>query len=313
MSLIFFLVGDKILVIGGSGLVGGALVRAWRRLEAEVSATAFQSSADPGLRRLDIREPAAVERLIQELRPRIVALPAANPHVDYCERHPEETREVNVAGVLNAVRASRELGAKAVFFSSDYVFDGGRGNYEETDARSPINEYGRQKAEAEELVLAADPGNLVIRTAGAYGWQREPKNFVLQVRRQLMAGLPMRVAADVRYNPTYVENLAEVTAQLCQRGLAGVFHVVGGERLLRLEFARLAARAFGLDEALIEALPSAETLLAAPRPKESSLDTGKVRAALSTPLWGARQGLEHMVAFEARWRGPSLRNHPKIC
>ncbi len=291
-----------ILVIGGTGLVGNALVRAWTAQGAAVAAATYHCHATGGFLQLDMQDLARVRALLQTHRPAVVAVPAANPFVDYCELHPEETRKVNVDGTLNVARACREIGARMIFYSSDYVFDGVKGSYTEEDAPNPINEYGRQKAEAERGVLAADPRNLVLRTSGAYGWQWEPKNFVLQVRANLSAGKSMRVA-DVRYNPTYVENLAEITAGLVAAGASGVFHAVGADEIARDEFARRAARAFGLDESLIQTVPAAEFKSPTPRPKQSSLITDKVRRHLpASPPLGVDEGLRRMIAMEPAWR-----------
>lgn len=290
------------LVIGGTGLVGNALLRAWTARGAEVAAATYHSHPSGGFLQLDMRDLDKVRTLLKAHRPSVVAVPAANPFVDYCELHPEETRKVNVDGTLNVARACRDLGARMIFYSSDYVFDGLKGSYTEEDAPCPINEYGRQKAEAERGVLACDPRNLVLRTSGAYGWQWEPKNFVLQVRRTLGDGKPMRVA-DVRYNPTYVENLAEITAALVSAGAAGIFHTVGAEEIARDEFARRAARAFGLDASLIQTVPAAEFKSPTPRPKQSSLRTEKVRRVLpGIPPIGVDAGLKAMLEMEPRWR-----------
>ncbi len=289
----------KILVIGGMGLVGDALVRTWRSRGAQVCSADFKAAPQTGARQLDMRDEAAVRALLAEFKPEITAVPAANPFVDYCELHPEETRQVNVAGTSNVARACRDFGSRMVFFSSDYVFDGIKGAYREDDAVRPLNEYGRQKAEAEAGVLAAGPTNLVVRTSTAYGWQSEPKNLVLQIRNKLGAAEPMKVASGILCNPTYADNLAEVVAELSQRDLSGIFHVVGAERLLRLDFARLAARTFGLDESLIIPVPLSEFKSPTQRPKDSSLLTDKVRAAVPTPLLGAREGLERMRSRKA--------------
>lgn len=290
------------MVIGGTGLVGNALLRAWTARGAEVSAATYHCHPSGGFLQLDMQDRDKVRALLAAHRPSVVAVPAANPFVDYCELHPEETRRVNVDGTLNVAQACRETGARMVFYSSDYVFDGLKGTYTEEDAPCPINEYGRQKAEAERGVLASDPRNLVLRTSGAYGWQWEPKNFVLQVRANLSQGKPMRVA-DLRYNPTYVENLAEITAELVAAGAGGVFHTVGAEEIARDEFARRVARAFGLDASLIRTVPAAEFKSPTPRPKQSGLRTDKVRRAVPTvPPVGVDEGLSRMVAMEPRWR-----------
>jgi dTDP-4-dehydrorhamnose reductase len=297
----------RILVIGGTGLVGNALVRAWAARGAAVAAATYHCHPSPDFRQLDMQDEAAVRAALAETKPDIVAVPAANPHVDYCELHPEETRRVNVAGTLNVARAAADAGSRMIFFSSDYVFDGQKGVYKEEDEVCPINEYGRQKAEAEAGVMAAGPKNLVVRTSGAYGWQWEPKNFVLQIKAKLSAGERMRMAGDLEYNPTAAENLAQVVVELARIEASGIFHVVGSTRLSRYAFAVKAASQFGLDPALLEAVPNASFSSPTPRPKSSSLLTDKVRAAVKTPLWGVDEGLARMKAEEGTWRAYAKR------
>ncbi len=291
---------DSILVVGGTGLVGNALVRAWLRRGAKVAGATYHLRPSPFFRQLDMQDPGAVDRLVADIAPTLVAVPAANPYVDYCEQHPEETRRVKVTGTLNVARAATKAGARVVFFSSDYVFDGRQSSYKEEDRVNPLNEYGRQKAEVEEAVLALGPKNLVVRTSGAYGWQHEPKNFVLQVRKKLSQGQAVQ-AGSARYKPTNADNLADVVAELCARGKSGVYHVVGGERVVRADFARMIARTFGLPENLVEQSDEAEQARPAKRPAESSLDTSKAQAAAGCELWGAQKGLDEMKKSERDW------------
>lgn len=292
----------RVLVIGGTGLVGNALVRAWTARGHETAAATYHCHASPGFLRLDMQDEKAVREALGRFPAEVVAVPAANPHVDYCETHPEETRAVNVAGTLNVARAAKDAGARMVFYSSDYVFDGKKGSYTEDDAPNPLNEYGRQKAQTEAGVLAIDPRNLVIRTSGAYGWQWEPKNFVLQVRHRLSNGQPFSLAGDLTYNPTYAENMAAVTADLVEAGVSGIFHVVGSEPITRYDFAVMVAQTWGLDAGLLRAVPSSQFSSPTPRPKQSSLLTAKVRGVAKTPLMGPASGLAHMRHIEPVWR-----------
>ncbi len=293
---------ERILVVGGTGLVGNALVRGWTRRGKTVTAATYHCRQTAAFRQLDMQDADAVKKLIGEVAPTLVALPAANPFVDYCELHPEETRKVNVDGSINVIKAASARGARVIFFSSDYVFDGGKGDYHEDDRVNPLNEYGRQKAEVEAAIAKAGPRHLVIRTSGAYGWQWEPKNFVLQIRSKLSKGEAMTIAEGIRYNPTYTENLADIVCALADSGQGGIFHVVGGERIARIEFARAAAKAFGLDDRLIKGVPADQFKAPALRPKESSLNTAKIRAAVNVPIWGVKESLRHMVSFEPAWK-----------
>ncbi len=292
----------RVMVVGGTGLVGNALVREWQRRGAGVTAATYHCHPSADFQRLDMQDEAAVRRMLKEAAPSIVAVPAANPHVDYCELHPQETRRVNVEGTLNVARACKDAGVPMVFFSSDYVFDGKKELYTEKDAVCPINEYGRQKAETEAGVLAASPSNLVVRTSGAYGWQWEPKNFVLQIRAKLSQGERMKVASDLFYNPTSADNLAEIVVELCAAGLGGVFHAVGGERIGRHDFAVKVAHSFGLDAGLLEPVSSATFSSPTPRPQSSSLSTEKVRALTRAQPWGVEEGLRRMKDAEPAWR-----------
>jgi dTDP-4-dehydrorhamnose reductase len=301
----------SLLVVGGTGLVGNALVRAWAARGGKVTGATYHCHPSESFRSLDMQDVPGVARLLDELKPGVVAVPAANPHVDYCELHPEETRDVNVTGTLNVARAAAERGAPVVFYSSDYVFDGKKGSYTEDDPVSPLSEYGRQKAETEAAVLKLSPKNLVVRTSGAYGWQWEAKNFVLQVLGNLKAGKSMKVVDDVRYNPTYVENLAELVCDLLGEGRSGIYHAVGAEELSKIDFARLAAKTFGLDASLLVPVSSKEFNPPAKRPAQSSLRTDKLRSHAKTKVAGAREGLAAMKAFEPAWRDYAEKSLPQ--
>lgn len=283
----------RFLIVGGTGLVGASLVRAWSGTGVEVRGTSRRD--------LDMSDPKARARVLGEFKPEVVAIPAANPFVDYCELHPVETRRVNVDATIALAQDAAGIGARSVFYSSDYAFDGVQGTYTEEDAPSPINEYGRQKVAAEAGVLAADPRNLVLRTSGVYGWQLEPKNFVLQVRTKLTRGETMKVAGDLRYNPTFAEDLAAATVALVETGARGIFHAAGAETISRYDFAVAAARVFGLDPSGLTSVSSAELSFPTPRPKQSVLLGAKLAAAIGPVMGGARDGLARMAAGETAW------------
>lgn len=290
------------LVIGGSGLVGMALVTACEKANLTAAAT-YLNHPVPGFHALDIRDGRAVSKLLGELKPKIVALPAANPYVDYCEQHPEETRAINVRGTRNVAEACKSAGAKLMFFSTDYVFDGLKGSdYREEDPANPLNEYGRQKLEGEQIVSAASAQNLIIRTSAVYGWQIDAKNFVLQVLTRLKRAEEVRVITDVTYKPTNADNLAEVSVALSEAGASGLFHVSGSEDLSRFDLARRIAEIFALDPSPIKPAKLSEFKQPAKRPKFSSFDIGKALRESGRELWDVTRGLTYMRQSEAAWR-----------
>jgi dTDP-4-dehydrorhamnose reductase len=200
-----------------------------------------------------------------------------------------------------AAEEAQRVGSRFVFFSSDYVFDGTKAPYSESDPVRPLNEYGKQKVEAEAGIARACPEHLILRISGLFGWELRRKNFVLQVLDRLTSGSDLSAAEDIRYHPTYAPNLSEVTAQLLEKGCRGVYHAVGADEHSRHGFARLIAEVFGLDNSKIRGVRQAELKLPAPRPANSSLSTRKLAGAVGAPLWGARQALEHMRDTRTDW------------
>src|SRR5947209_4953303 len=142
------------LVIGASGLVGGFLMEAIANAGGKPSGTYFAHPA-AGLKSLDVRSQAAVDGCFEALRPEIVYLPASMANVDYCEQHAAESYDHNVRGVANVVRSANRHGARVIYFSSDYVFDGEAVPYGEDDPVNPVCVYGTHKVFAEHAVATA--------------------------------------------------------------------------------------------------------------------------------------------------------------
>lgn len=285
---------DRVLLIGAAGLVG-------RHVRAALAghpviATSHREPA-PDAIPLDVTDAAAVLRAARETLPDAIILAAAEAHVERCEREPEATRRVNVEGARNAAAAAADVGARLVVFSSEYVFDGSAGLYREDDPTRPINEYGRQKVDIERIAGSL-PRHLVCRTSGVYGWDPAGKNFVCQLLRRLRGGEPFDVPGDQIITPTYAADLGTALAHLVYTGAEDLLHVVGPQPMARVEFARLAARAFGLSEALITPRPTSELALAAPRPREAGLRDDRLRAVLGNSLRYPAEALAHMRATE---------------
>lgn len=271
----------KTLVIGATGLVGAHVARSMAGF-GPVAATGFSRSAD-GTVPLDIRDEAAVRRVVSAARPDVVVCAAAEPHVDLCEREPRQTRAINVDGVRHVATAAAAAGATLVYFSSDYVFDGRLGDYREDAVMGPINEYGRQKVEAETIARQV-PKWIVLRISGVFGVDDRRKNFVYQVVDRLRAGAPVLAADDQTLCPTWAPALADALAVLLRGGFTGICNVVGPEPTVRVDFARRIGLAFGLDTAPVRPVHSSELTGAAPRPARSSLSDGLLRSLVGHGL-----------------------------
>lgn len=282
------------LVIGASGQVGGHLIDAIMAAGHEAIGT-YCTHSISGMRQLDIRNYVDVLSLMMEVRPAVVYLPAALSNVDYCELHPHESYKTNVIGVRNVVRSVDKVGAKFVYFSSDYIFDGKDGPYREFDVANPICEYGRQKLLAEHYIMLRVQNYLIIRTTVVYGWERQGKNFICWLLRALGEGRVVDVPTDQIGSPTYAPNLARAVVQLVTLDMRHVYHVAGPACISRYRFAHDAAKVFGLDSDLIQPVITSELGQVALRPLCAGMVIEKVAAELTFPLIGHYDGLKDMA------------------
>jgi dTDP-4-dehydrorhamnose reductase len=277
------------LVIGASGMVGSALLRA---LQPDTIGT-YRTRAGEGLRHLDARDAASVERLVKEVRPTMVYFPAAEPNVDWCEQHPDDAWHANVEPALSALQRVRAADSHFVFFSSDYVFDGRDGPYDEEAEVGPLSVYGRQKREVEERVLGE--GGTVVRTTTVFGEELPPgKNFVVRLVARLRAGETATIPADQFATPTWSDELARGVVGI--GNAPGIWHVAGPDFMVRTEFAGLIAEVFGCDQSLIRPVSTDTLHQAARRPLRAGLKTEKLRQSTGVALISTRDALRQLAA-----------------
>lgn len=282
------------LVVGQSGQVGEHLFNSIRASGTWILGT-YSSCPVDGACPLDIRDRSQIELLLKSAKPSVVYLPASITNVDYCEANPEESYKTNVDGIYNVLEVANKVGAKLVYFSSDYIFDGKSGPYEEDDITNPICVYGRHKLLAERYITFESDNYLIIRTTGVYGWEKQGKNFVYRLINTLKEGKTIRVPTDQISTPTYAPNLAQVVVELVEKGKSGVYNVAGTQRCSRYEFACEVARIYDLDTSLIYPVSTKELNQSAPRPLEAGLIVDKAREQVDTRLVGYEEGLIAML------------------
>jgi len=281
----------RMLIIGASGFVGSYLFNTAKKFKHEVKGTYFGRKI-PGSIFIDITNARGVERVIKSVGPDVVFLPAGIPFVDWCEKHPKESWEVNVGGVKNVVEVMKKLGGVLVYYSSEYVFGEKSGPYRESDMPKPLNVYGKQKLESEKLVLAI--GGLCLRTVLVYGNETTTKNYAEQIIRSLSEDKKFYAAVDQISTPTYVVDLVDASLQLVQKKIKGIVHVAGPEKMSRYELANKIAEAFELDKSLIEAVNTRELRQIARRPMKAGLNSDKLQNILHKRLSSVDVGLKQM-------------------
>jgi dTDP-4-dehydrorhamnose reductase len=275
------------LVVGASGFIGNIL---HQKLEA-TSVGTFYSHPAHGLTHLDIQDREQVSSCVNAIKPAVIYHPAATPNVDWCEDNPDACNAVNVSGTRNLALAAKKASAKLVFFSTDYVFDGLKGPYSETDKPNPINVYGQAKWAAEQIVAAESANSLIIRITVVYGWEARGKNFVMSLIERLKHGSTVKVPIDQTGSPTFADNMLETVLELVRREAIGTFHVCGERLLDRYAFARLVATTFSLDQSLLIPVSTSELGQRARRPLQAGMRIEKVQSLVSKPLLAPEEGL----------------------
>ena len=255
----------KLLVTGAGGLLGRACV-----------SLASQKHDCLGLSReeLDVTDRPAVQRAIERLQPNAVLHCAAYTDVDGAERDPDRATEVNAVATGWVARAARQAGARMVYVSTDYVFDGDKQTpYTEEDVPNPLSRYGLSKLEGERRVAELCPDNhLIVRSGWVYG---AGKGFVDWVLGRLDRGETLRVVNDQVGSPTWVGELAKALLVLTEKPVWGTFHFVNKGETHWLGVARVIAECLGVEHAPLEELSLADLARPAPRPRYSALDVTK--------------------------------------
>jgi dTDP-4-dehydrorhamnose reductase len=263
----------KILVTGGSGLLGQALMN--RFSDKEIYGTYDQHPRkQKNMIYLDITSEKDVSNLLQKIKPEVIIHTAALTDVDDCEVHKQKATQINVEGTRNLVSSAHQIGAKFVYISTDYVFDGTKGWYAEEDPASPINVYGETKLAGEKIVQQECRDFLIARTSVIYG--SAEGNFATWILSQLSQGKQLSIVDDQYASPTYNRDLAEQLRTLIEKDAQGIFHTAGGERINRYQFALKVAEVFGFDTELIKPVDMNTLKWIARRPHDSSLDISKI-------------------------------------
>jgi dTDP-4-dehydrorhamnose reductase len=286
-------------VIGASGQLGSALLEAaWAAGETAVGSFYRRpppGGMAPGWEALDLTDVAAVEAALERHQPEVVWVAAALTDVDYCERHPEESAHLNWRAPARLARLSARHGLRLVYFSSDYVFDGRDGPYDEAASPRPLQVYGDHKRRAEEAVLAATPGALVVRTAWLYGQEAKPRNFVYRVWEQARRGEPIKAAWDQVNTPTAVWALVAAVRRWVAEGVRGIRHAAGPWLGSRFDLTCRILEEAGLAGVAVEPVALQSLALAARRPLRTGLvsryggPAGDFRGDLARAVAAVRQ------------------------
>jgi dTDP-4-dehydrorhamnose reductase len=264
----------RVTVFGATGLLGKPLMSEWRGDEL----------TGLGQVEADIRNADQVQAVVQKTNPDWIILAAAYTDVDGCENNQGLAFAVNRDGAVNVAKAAKDAGAKLLFLSSDYVFDGRNTSpYETADSRNPQSIYGRSKAEAEVRLLEITPACCVLRTSWLFGVGG--KCFPDTILRLAATRPALDVVNDQRGSPTYVIDLARTIVQLCRQDASGIVHATNAGDCTWFQFAREIVACAGLSTP-VRPVRSEQMARPAPRPSYSVLSPKSLhRFGIEMPHW----------------------------
>ncbi len=264
----------RVMIFGASGLLGQALMREWSGDEV-----VGLSSRD-----VDIRDKNRVSEKVQSVSPGWIVLAAAYTDVDGCESNQDRALAVNRDGAVNVAEAAKGIGAKLLFLSSDYVFNGRKTSpYEIDDARNPLGVYGRSKSEAEERLQQLLPNCCIARTSWLFG--TGGKCFPDTILKLGATRPRLDVVIDQHGCPTYSVDLAGAIIRLCRQDARGIVHVTNAGSCTWFEFAQGIVREAGLTTQ-VRPISTQQLPRPARRPAYSVLSpTSLNRLGITMPGW----------------------------
>jgi len=268
----------NVLIIGASGLVGGNCLKHFSE-QAKVRVIGTYFSYQTGeLSYFDTLNPENPENFdVDAFSPDVVVHCGALTHVDYCEANVEESYEKTVRSTINVIALCKKFNAKMVFISTDYVFDGEDGPYDEEAAVNPLGVYAKHKLDAERTVLKELPESIVIRITNVYGDEERKKNFVIRIIDQILEGqkLTLKLPVDQYATPVNAWDVARAIFLLITDSKSGIYNINSTDFVNRVELVEIILARFPEAEYEMEQLSTAELNQPAARPLMGGLINDK--------------------------------------
>ena len=271
----------KFLVTGSAGLIGRQVVKDLSETH-EVFSCYNKSKPEHGnIIKMDLLNHEMISNVMSEKKPDVVIHLGAMTAVDLCETDQDSAFKINSQATEILAKESSKMNTFIVYVSTDYVFDGNTGMYEENDATNPLGFYGKSKLLGEKSIQNFSSDWCIARTSTPFGLHHTKKSFPMWIIENLQKQNQIDVLSDQFTSPTYVPNLSKMLIEISERHLDGIFHVAGATKISRYEMARMISDKLNLDEKLLRDVSINELKWEAQRPKDSSLNISKADSVLN--------------------------------
>lgn len=287
----------RVLITGSNGLLGQKLVYLFRERNIEFLATSKGANrlpmSDVPYESLDVTDGQMVMSCLRDYKPTTVIHGAAMTQVDQCEKDQDRCWQVNTEAVSHLIKACEEFNTHLIYISTDFIFDGKAGPYDEEATPNPVNYYGKSKLAAEKLVIESNISWAILRTVLVYGATPgiSRSNIMIWVRDSLKAGKVIQVVDDQFRTPTLAEDLAMGCLLATEKQARGIFNISGKDLLTPYDIAQLTAEYFSLDKKLIKRTDSKKFTQPASRPLKTGFVIKKARNELGYQPHSFEEGL----------------------
>jgi dTDP-4-dehydrorhamnose reductase len=278
----------NIVITGSNGLLGQTLVNLLLKEPSQyqifgLSRGENRSGRDDfSYHSVDITEFNQLDNCLKTINPDVIVHTAAMTNVDTCEDKKEDCNQLNIEAVKYLSQISSELNAHLIHISTDFIFDGVKGYYKETDEKKPLSFYGESKLKSEEVLLNSKIDYTILRTILVYGKVNNlgRNNIVLWVKEMLENNKEITIVDDQYRMPTYVEDLAMACKISIDKKATGIFNVSSNQLLSIFEIAQQIADVFNLNRELIKPISTATLNQKAPRPVKTGFNLSKTNKEL---------------------------------
>jgi len=272
----------KVFIIGASGLVGSNCYKHFTSKGFDCIGTHFSYQAKDTVFFDTLNLANETNFDIYTFKPDVIVHCGALTHVDYCEQNEAESYEKTVTSTKNIIELATQLNAKLVFISTDYIFDGNAGPYDEAAETNPLSVYGRHKLEAEEAVIAANAANIVLRITNVYGDEERGKNFVSRIIEQVLDNkkLTLKLPTDQYATPINAYDIARCLYLLLNDDKHGIYNIASTDYMNRVQLALTILKYF--EDAQYDLIP---------------LSTPEINAPAARPLQGGLKNKKFMSEY----------------
>jgi dTDP-4-dehydrorhamnose reductase len=278
----------KVLITGSNGLLGQKIVGQVLKKGTSFLATSKGENRNPNCpsenyQSLDICDANAIEKVFTDFQPTHIIHTAAITNVDTCELNPEECELVNVTATRYLFETAQKVNAHFQLLSTDFVFDGEKGNYKETDEPNPLSIYAQSKVDGEALLLNSNYKNhSIVRTIIVYGVGNNlsRNNIICWAKEALSKGQQMNIIDDQFRAPTWADDLAWACLRICELDKTGIYHISGPETFSIYTIVERVANYYGLSSQSLTKTDSSTLNQPAKRPPKTGFDLTKSRTDL---------------------------------